>query len=694
MLYDNISAYDTETTGFRRFEGDLIFSYSLTDVYTGVTKILRLPVPDYTEWLKDLEYANFKPLETDFWNKVYSKHDNFKRLQDYFDNTDIVKTAHNAKFDHGFTRAMGIIVPEETVWHCTMIASQHLMNLAPSHALDEQAYYIYKYPMDQDSEVSSLTRSLRAKQSMADKKAKHERRIFKSCYQSVPIPLMSRYQRADGERAALLYRAMMPKLFGQPKQWEDYLVDIALLQATIRQEELGIRLDDRQNKKLLEHIQSEHDEAQSRIDAYVRKHYPKVFPNGLNPKSTIQLRKLVMDCMGYELTARSKAGGLKVDSTVLGQLLEQSNDQVFDDILKCVAYRTGISTLRSYTELAHPSTRKIHANHKTNEARTGRQSVSEPNLQNIAKEKSDSRYPIPARKCFATDPGYVLWMPDYSGIELRLIADVSHEQEYILTMLRQHPEGYENTHDLSAHVIYREQWDLVNEHIKSPNGLPKPEWMLKAYDVLQKWDDPENLRKQMRNGVKSYVFGRAYGGRLEKTGVGLLTLTYEQKIAADERFGKRFPKVSYFTENLQREIKLRGYVETTFGRKLYVEKAKSHKGANYIIQGTAAGMLKRAEVRIDSYARENCGGLLKEVVTVHDEAILAVHRSLLPYAGYVANDIAKMMEVHSEINTPMEAEFKQTTTVWSAAKEIKFPPPEDWRFGEFNIFDVGLQSCF
>ena len=693
-MYEKVVAWDTETTGFARFEGDLVFSYSFTDIYTGETRIYRLPLLPYEEWLEQVVAHDWHPLETPFFKETYSRHDNYLRLQEFFSDTSIVKTAHNHKFDLGFARAIGIQVPDETVIHCTMLMSQAIMNLATSHALDEQAYYIFKYPLEQDDEVAKITKMLQASQSRADKKAKHIRRIYKSCYQDVPTQIMDRYQIADGERAALLYKALSKKLFGQPAQWSDYLGDASLLLPTIRQEEYGLRLDDRKNDKLITRIKAEFAKAQKDLNAAVKRAFPKDFPDGVNPKSTPQLRKLVVDCMGYELTKKTKSGGISVDGEVMGQLLDQTGDPMFDNIIKCVAYKTGITMLESYTELAHPTDRKIHANHKTNQARTGRQSVSEPNLQNIAKEKSASRYPIPARQCFSADPGWVLWMPDYAGIELRLIADVAGETEYLQAIAGQHPQGFEDAHALSCSVVYGEQWSYIEELLKNPTGMPIPEWMHKAFAVLGKGEDIKNLRKQMRNGVKNYVFGTAYGGRLEKTGANLLTLIWDEKLEAEKRFAKRFPKIAHFTENVQREVSTRGYIVTAFGRKLYIQRNGVHKSSNYTIQGTAAGPLKRAEVRVDGYGQENCGGLLREVVTVHDEMVISVNRKLLPYANYIAADVAKLMEEHRELKVKMEVEFKQTSTNWAAAKELKFPVPDDWEFGRFNINEPGYGYDF
>lgn len=693
-MYEKIVAWDTETTGFARFEGDLVFSYSFTDIYTGETRVFRLPVLEYGPWLEQVVAAGWHPQETPWFKNVYSRHDNYLRLQDFFADTSIVKTAHNHKFDLGFARAMGINVPAETIIHCTMLMSQALMNLAPSHALDEQAYYIYKYPVEQDNEVAKRVKMLQAKQKRGDTKAKHSRRIYTSCYERVPVDIMTRYQIADGERAALLYKALSKKLYGMPAQWTDYLGDVNLIIPTIRQEEFGIRLDDRKNNNLIKEIEEKLLVAERETTESVIKQFPKDFPNGINTKSPKQLRHLIADCMGYELTKTTKKGtNVSTDGTVLAELFDQTGDTIFDNMMRCTAFKTGLANLHSYTALAHPADRRIHATHNPNQARTGRQSVSNPNLQNIAKAKSKSRYPIPARRCFAADPGCVLWMPDYSGIELRIIADIAGEEEYLQAIAGTHPEGYKDCHVLTSHVMYDDHWDLVEEMLRSPAGLPVPQWMHDAFTAMGH-ESVADLRKLMRDGVKNFAFGTAYGGRLEKTGVALATLTWDEKVAAAERFAKRFPKIANFTPNVQREMSSRGYIVTAFGRKLFLQRSAIHKSANYTVQGTAAGPLKRAEVRVDGYARENCGDLLHEVVTVHDEMVLSVNRKLLPYANYIAADIAKLMEVHRELKVQMEVEFKQTSTNWAAAKELKFKVPEDWEFGRFNINEPGYGYNF
>lgn len=673
-MYEKVYAFDLEHTGFNRFEGDLLFAYCWTNVTTGVTEVYRIPIPEYGPYLRQLKRHNWNLLETPQF-KEFSNHDNYLRLQEFLSDNSIVKAVHNVKHEKGYLRANGLVIPDDSIWHCTMLASQHLMNLAPSHALDEQAYNIYKYPMDQDDRLMKVVKWEQSRQKLQDKKAKHERRIYTSCFEKVPKKLMHEYQVADGERGALLYNALIPRLYQKPDQWKDYLVDLDLLDVTIAQEEWGIKLDDTAVDDLLLRLQREYDESLMRIE--------KDAGRPINPKSPDQLRDFILNDLGFPLTKKTKSNkNWSTDSKVLAQLYDDSGEEVLNDIMKCVAYKTGIGSVKSYPKLAHPATRKIHANHKTNQARTGRQSVSNPNLQNIAKEKSASRFPVPARYCFVADEGYDLYMPDYSGIEMRLIASEANEQEFIDVLNGNHV--IKDMHALSALVIFDDQWRYIEELLKSPHGMgATPKWLGDQYTILGK-EDPAGVRYVMRSGSKNYSFGTAYGGQLEATGINLVTMTWEEKVEASKRFMKRFPKLSNFATDTQAEVRANGYVTTPFGRRLYISKKEPHKGANYKIQGCAAGVLKRAEVRVDNYCRYQLDNLIREVVTVHDELVLAVSHKLGKDLPYALADIKRLMEVHPEIKVPMEIEYKKTSTSWAEAKEIKLDIPKDWKFGELT----------
>lgn len=655
-------AFDTETTGFKKYEGDQIFSFSLTD-WDGKSFVHRIP---------------WTPYSLDF-----RRHDNFLRLQDFWSDTSIVKIMHNAKFDAGFCIANGIEIPDDTEIHDTMILSQFLQNLSTSHALDYLADLIYKYRAPIDKQVEAAAKAAKRKYL----KENPDARIGLSGYQFVEEALMTPYQIADGERTILLYKCFAPKLFSQPAMWADYLNEIELIFATIQMESTGILIDERQSMQLKTKLATDLEIITSTA--------LKEIGREINFNSTEQVAEFLTDDLGLKIEKTTASGKVSASKDVL---LEFKNEHpIVDMILKYRAYAKGITAIDSYLELMDQNTKLIHANIKTNHAVTGRQSCSEPNLQNVSKEVSmKTVYAIPARRCFRTDPGFVQFLVDYAGIELRLIVSESGEEEFIQAM----KEG-KDVHDMASHCLYGDNWEEVNYLMKNPDSK-LPSW-IGSYisDIIAKdkakgghvraHNDPsvfKQIRKTMRDGAKQFEFGVAYGGGYDAVTHDLLGLSSSQRRDGYNRFGKRWPKIFYFTPNIIRQVREHGFITTAFGRKLYVRRSQAYTGSNYLIQGTAQGILKRGQNRIEQYSKHEMDRLVQPQVPIHDELIIKYARELLPYKEIICPDIAFMMCHHPEIKVPLEVEWKMTTSNWAAAKAIHIETAPGWSFVRPNLLKV------
>jgi len=134
---------------------------------------------------------------------------------------------------------------------------------------------------------------------------------------------------------------------------------------------------------------------------------------------------------------------------------------------------------------------------------------------------------------------------------------------------------------------------------------------------------------------------------------------------------KKVPRVANFTNNIVELIKDQGYVKTVFGRKLSIQRDKPYIGSNYLIQGTAAGIIKRAQVNVDKYLREEWDDDIRIVIPIHDELIISFPRELLKYLNQILEGITERMINIPEITVPLEVEWKMSTTTWANAKEIE-----------------------
>ena len=266
---------------------------------------------------------------------------------------------------------------------------------------------------------------------------------------------------------------------------------------------------------------------------------------------------------------------------------------------KVIMEHRGLSKLKStYTDklpqLINATTGRIHTSYHQAVTATGRLSSSDPNLQNIPIRSDIGRR---IRTAFVATPGYQLVAADYSQIELRIMAHLSGD-ESLLTAFAEDRD----IHTATAAEVFGTSLDKVTS--------------------------------DQRRSAKAINFGLIYG----MSAWGLARqLRVEQRDAKTwiERYFDRYPGVARYMERIRAEAAEKGYVETVFGRRLYVPEINSRNHArrqgaertaiNAPMQGTAADIIKRAMIDVDAWLREGEFDA-KMVMQVHDELIFEVRR--------------------------------------------------------------------
>lgn len=595
----SIWALDFETTALHPYKGGKVFSYSLCDE-NGNAEVHRV---DYQSHTKNQQ--------------------GWDRLNEIMVDPDIELVAHNAKFELMWClHTPEIHLPVWKVWHDTMIMSQLLRNLAPSHALDYLAW-----------EFGGYSREL-------DKAVKKQANEFGG-YHKVRKSLMDKYQFADAERGMLLWMFFLPKIKkGGKKLWADYKNEMNLISSTQRMEDFGLLVDEQEALKLLNWLQVEFDNVQIECHKYLGEF--------VNLNSSVQLTSLLYKAKHYPILKLTKNKQPCTDKDVLLKLRDKyPKDPIFNMIFRWRSYSTGITTINKYLQLRDKNG-VVHPNIKTNHARTGRESSANPNMQNVAKDAAlKNPFTVPARRCFCVRPRHLLYLVDYSGIEMRLIIDRSGEEE-LIEILKQGGDP----HALAAATFYG-----------------------KRFISLKKSDSEFGL---LRSAAKNGQFALAYGAGLGKIADTLMLPVLEAR-PGFENYSRRFPKVAGFTNTTAAKVKEDGFVETPFGRKLWVPQDKAYIGTNYLIQGTAAGILKRAQVRVDKYLKETWNDEIRMVLPIHDELLISYPRSLLKYRDVVLATVAHIMTTISEIEVPLEVEWKVTNSTWDKA----------WKIGQAPAIDLG-----
>lgn len=622
---------DYETTGFDSYAGDRVFSYSLT-TEDGRTDVCRLDLADRRQARRNRE-----------------------RLHDTWADKTVEKVAHNSIFEREFTISEGVHIPKGTVIHDTMLIARMVYNLFPTYKLAVLARRMIG--LKECEGYDRWDREVRRHMQM-------QKRVFKKLptkkygdilkalredgiepmatdrpnYGLIPRSIMEPYQVADGERETLLMLGLWPQLEEMgPKTMESYRMELDVVTLSERMQRFGILYDPKEGERLREWLEGE-------VGRSTRECL-EVLGKDINLDSPAQLGRVLFDELDYPVLERSeKTGDPSTSSDVLKKLKEMTGDKVFDALIRYRAYKNGLESVAGYADLVGEGN-IIHPDMNTMAAKTFRQSISRPSLQNTSKAVAAGvTYSVPARKCFRTRPGAVILAPDYSGIELRLIIAQAGEQE-LIDRIKEDNEF--DLHSLCADVMLT------------------PEW--------RKEPDPAR-RYKIRAAQKTYDFGKPYGGKFKTVAADLLEFYPRSFLMEGERrFAARWPKVFNFSSTLEDEIYARGYITTPLGKRLHVHEAYAFRSANYDIQCVAGEILKRGEVNLERYFQEEWSDDIRMLFSVHDELLIHCPRAIWAERRNkvrLFEDMSRLMTTVPEIDIPLTIEFKLITTNWAAGREL------------------------
>ncbi|WP_231875554.1 DNA polymerase, partial [Oleiphilus sp. HI0086] len=272
-------------------------------------------------------------------------------------------------------------------------------------------------------------------------------------------------------------------------------------------------------------------------------------------------------------------------------------------------------------QLINPGTGRIHTSYHQAVTATGRLSSSDPNLQNIPIRSTEGRK---IRQAFVAPDGYKLIAADYSQIELRIMAHLSQDKG----LLEAFAQG-EDVHRATAAEVF---------------------------DV-----SVEEVSADQRRKAKAINFGLIYG----MSAFGLAKqINVSRKEAAQyiDRYFERYPGVLEYMDRIRAQAHDDGYVETVFGRRLYLpeinarnkmlQQAAERTAINAPMQGTAADIIKKAMIKVDA-ALEGAGLDAKMIMQVHDELVVEVAEGQVE--GVKALLIENMMSA-ADLDVPLIVE--------------------------------------
>ena len=354
-----------------------------------------------------------------------------------------------------------------------------------------------------------------------------------------------------------------------------------------------------------------------------------------NIASPKQLGEILFEKLNLPQDKKSKTGNYSTSISVL----EELSTKGFEIADLIIEWRT-LSKLKStYTDALQESinkqTKRVHTSYSMASASTGRLASTNPNLQNIPIRTSDGRR---IREAFIAKDGYKLISADYSQIELRLMAHAANETEMI--------------------KAFNENVDIHSQTASKVFGIPI-----------------EDLDSETRRSAKAINFGIIYG--ISSFGLSK-QLSCSQSEAKNfiESYFDQFPKIKIYMDAMIENAKMKGYVETFFGRRIPIKGINSknfqersfaeRQSINAPIQGSAADIIKRAMIKIHNVFQEK-NIESKMLLQVHDELVFECPKDEI---NTVSNLIKKEMEQANlplfPLNIPIVVDFGEADN-WSEA---------------------------
>jgi DNA polymerase-1 len=433
-------------------------------------------------------------------------------------------------------------------------------------------------------------------------------------FDEVDLDTATEYAAEDADITLQLHQTLYPQVRDDSKL--DFVyekIEMPLVTALQRMERNGVLLDlkllNTQSRELGEKMQALEREAHA------------VAGQPFNLNSPKQIQELLFNQLKLPVIKKTPSGTPSTDEDVLQQL---AADYPLPKIL--LDYR-GMAKLKStYTDklprMVDPRTGRVHTNYSQVGAITGRMASSEPNLQNIPVRTAEGRR---IREAFIAPPGSHIVSADYSQIELRIMAHISHDAG----LRKAFAEGAD-VHRATASEIF---------------GVA-----------------PEEVSSEQRRYAKVINFGLIYG----MSAFGLASQLGLERSAAQsyiDRYFARYPGVAEYMERTREDARRQGYVETVFGRRLWLPDINGRNGMrrqgaeraaiNAPMQGTAADLIKLAMIAVQHHLDEQ-GMETKLIMQVHDELVLEVPDGEL---AEIRDKLPALMCGVAQLDVPLIAEM-------------------------------------
>jgi len=422
------------------------------------------------------------------------------------------------------------------------------------------------------------------------------------------------YAAEDADITLRLHNAIWTKLKEIP-ELKNLLIDVEVPLACVlsRMEQEGVLIDSQRLRQQSQDLATRIAELESEVHEEAGEPF--------NLGSTKQLQHVLFEKMSLPIIKKTPKGAPSTSEDVLQELaLEYPLPK------KIMEYR-GLTKLKNtYTDklpkMINHRTGRVHTSYHQAVTATGRLSSTDPNLQNIPIRNEEGRR---VRQAFVPREGNKFVAADYSQIELRIMAHLSGDKG----LLDAFAHG-KDIHKATASEVF---------------GVPLDE-----------------VTTEQRRSAKAINFGLIYG----MSAFGLskqLNIPRNEAQKYMDLYFERYPGVLEYMDSTRESAKDKGYVETVFGRRLYLPDIKASNGArrkgaeraaiNAPMQGTAADIIKMAMIKVDDWIRKNASDDVTMMMQVHDELVFEIKEDKVE--TYVST-ITALMESAATLNVPLVVE--------------------------------------
>ena len=512
-----------------------------------------------------------------------------EKIKPLLEDPAIAKVGQNLKYDMSVLAQHGIEL--QGIAFDTMLESYVLDSVATRHDMDSLAL---KY-LDQETIK------------FADVAGKGAAQIT---FNQVPLEQAGPYASEDADITLRLHNQLWSQVSAEASLAKVFNeIELPLIEVLSRIERTGALVDDtllfQQSQELSERL------AELETQAW------DLAGQQFNLASPKQLGEIMFEKLEIPVLKKTAKGAPSTKEEVLQELALDY------PLPKVILEHRGLAKLKStYTDklpvMINPETGRIHTSYHQAGTATGRLSSSDPNLQNIPIRTAEGRR---VRQAFIAKPGSVLVAADYSQVELRIMAHLSEDPSLLAAF-----NAGQDIHRATAAEVFGVETDAVTT--------------------------------EQRRSAKAINFGLIYG----MSAFGLARqLGINRKQAAEyiELYFARYPGVQNYMNNIRYTAAENGYVETFFGRRLYLPEINSRNGMrrqasertaiNAPMQGTAADIIKRAMISVDSWL-QNSDLESRMIMQVHDELVLEVPESELEA---VKQGLMEHMESAAELLVPL-----------------------------------------